>query len=257
MRKSPDGKSTSSLIVSAYTAGNADVFAKIVALHIPENSTVADVTFGTGVFWKKIPNDYCKVLTTDISTGVDCRNLPYDDSSLDALVLDPPYMEGFFRKKQKAAGGTHAAFRKYYANGDEDSEPDGPKWADAVVSFYFDAIDEGIRVLKTKGILVVKCQDQVSANIQRLIHVEIINFATKKGLYCKDLFVVVRQNSPSVSRIVKQCHARKKHSYFLVFIKDHPSLHRAFFFPQSNLIERKGNHKKGFAKAKQCLPNSE
>ena len=250
MRKSPCGKSTSSLIVSAYTAGNAEVFANIIALHIPENSTVADVTFGTGVFWKKVPKDYCKILATDINMGVDCRFLPYDDSSLDALVLDPPYMEGFFRKSQKAAGGTHTAFRKYYANGDEDSEPDGPKWADAVVSFYFDAIDEGIRVLKTKGVLVVKCQDQVSANIQRLMHVEIINFAAKKGLYCKDLFVVVRQNSPAVSRILKQRHARKKHSYFLIFIKNCPSLRRAFFLPQSNLIEQKVHHKKDLAKAK-------
>ena len=37
--------------------------------------------------------------------------------------------------------------------------------------------------------------------------------------YAKDLFVVVRQNRPGVSRALKQVHARKNHSYFLVFVK--------------------------------------
>ena len=32
-------------------------------------------------------------------------------------------------------------------------------------------------------------------------------------------FVVVRTNKPSVSRLKKQQHARKNHSYFLVFQK--------------------------------------
>jgi hypothetical protein len=37
------------------------------------------------------------------------------------------------------------------------------------------------------------------------------------GFYCKDLFVLVRNNAPGVSRLLKQKHARKNHSYFLVF----------------------------------------
>jgi hypothetical protein len=59
----------------------------------------------------------------------------------------------------------------------------------------------------------------VSAGKQRLTHVEIINEYEKKGFVVKDLFVVVLKNAASVSRIVKQLHARKNHSYFLIFIK--------------------------------------
>ncbi len=56
------------------------------------------------------------------------------------------------------------------------------------------------------------------ANSQRLTHVEIVNALA--GLFaCKDLFVVVRANRPVVSRLKKQVHARKNHSYFLVFVK--------------------------------------
>src|SRR5947209_20274800 len=78
---------------------------------------------------------------------------------------------------------------------------------------------EAHRVLRDNGILIVKCQDEVSANRQNLTHVEIINEYEKLGFYTKDLFIVVRQNKPVVSRLKKQVHARKNHSYFLVFSK--------------------------------------
>ena len=67
--------------------------------------------------------------------------------------------------------------------------------------------------------MIVKCQDEVSANRQRLTHVEIINFYESIGFYTKDLFIVVRPNRPGVSRLKKQAHARKNHSYFVVFVK--------------------------------------
>jgi hypothetical protein len=35
----------------------------------------------------------------------------------------------------------------------------------------------------------------------------------------EDLFVVMRMNKPGVSRMLRQVHARKNHSYFLVFRK--------------------------------------
>jgi DNA methylase len=218
-KRTQGGVATSNLVVSAYTSGNNEVFPQILYLHVPQGSTVADVTYGKGVFWGKVPKLLYKVLATDIATGVDCRNLPYEDSSLDCVVLDPPYMEGFFRNKgDKAGGGTYAAFRDHYSNGNEENE-DAPKWHAAVVDFYFKAGREAKRVLKDDGVLIVKCQDEVSANRQNLTHVEIINEYEKTGFYTKDLFVVVRPNKPGVSRLKKQVHARKNHSYFLVFVK--------------------------------------
>ena len=65
----------------------------------------------------------------------------------------------------------------------------------------------------------MKCQDEVSANKQRLTHVEIISSYEAMGFYTKDLFVLMRSNAPGVSRIKTQVHARKNHSYFLVFEK--------------------------------------
>ncbi|MHC5718646.1 MAG: hypothetical protein ACYTX0_42890, partial [Nostoc sp.] len=89
----------------------------------------------------------------------------------------------------------------------------------AVVDLYFKSGLEAYRVIKPKGIFIVKCQDEVSANKQRLTHVEIITAYESLGFYTKDLFVVMRANQPGVSRLKTQVHARKNHSYFLIFQK--------------------------------------
>lgn len=213
------GVATSHVIQSAHVGGNEDVFPQILQLHVAVGSIVADVTWGKGVFWKKVPEGLYTVRATDLKTGVDCRNLPYHNSEIDCVVLDPPYMEGLLRKNTDHLGGvgTYAAFRESYSNGQPvEGEP---KWHDAVLDLYYKAADEACRVLRKKGVFIVKCQDEVSAGKQRLTHVEIINEFENKGFIVKDLFVVVRRNSASMSRVVKQLHARKNHSYFLVFIK--------------------------------------
>ena len=216
-RRVQGGVATSDVIVSARVGGNADVFPNILRLHVPRGSAVADVTYGKGVFWRNVEPGLYDVRATDIAAGVDCRDLPYADGAMDCVVLDPPYMEGFYRNapSQKAGGGSYAAFREHYANGDE--RPRGGKWHAAVIEFYREAGAEARRVLREGGVLIVKCQDEVSANRQWLTHVEIINDYAKMGFYAKDLFVVVRANKPAVSRLKKQVHARKNHSYFLVF----------------------------------------
>lgn len=213
------GISTTNVVMSASINGNADIFPQILTLHVPDGSRIADVTYGNGVFWRNVDLSKYEFFPSDIATGVDCRNLPYQDDSFDVVVLDPPYMEGLLRNNQdhKAGNGSFSAFRDYYSNGNEKS--DGPKWHAAVTDLYFKAGAEGYRVLKSNGVMIVKCQDEVSANRQWLTHVEIINHYEKMGFYTKDLFVVVRTNKAGISRLIKQKHARKNHSYFLVFVK--------------------------------------
>ncbi len=216
-RRVQGGVASSDLVLSATVAANASVFADVLRLHVPAGSRVADVTYGQGAFWREVPAGEYRLTPSDLKTGVDCRRLPYADASFDAVVLDPPYMEGLFRPAtgQLAGSGTHAAFRSRYSTGA--ASEGGPKYHEAVVDLYRRAGIEAHRVLRRRGIFIVKCQDEVSAGRQRLTHVELVNEYAER-FRVEDLFVVVRAGRPGVSRITRQLHARKNHSYFLVFV---------------------------------------
>ena len=211
-RKSPDGVATNDLIFSAATGSSDEIFPNILSLYVVPGSTIADVTYGKGVFWRKVPAGIFNLLPSDIATGTDCRNLPYRNETIDCVVFDPPYMH--------TPGGTahvnHQSYETYYQNNQSSSDK---KYHEAVLDLYFTAAQEARRVLRNGGIYIVKCQDEVCANLQRLSHVEIINELSGYGFIIEDLFVAVRKNKPGVSRILRQVHARKNHSYFLVFRK--------------------------------------
>lgn len=211
-RKRPDGVPTNDLVFSAYSGTNDEVFPFVLSLYVKPGSTVADVTYGKGVFWRRVPEGTYDLRATDLADGVDCRQLPYQNASIDCVVFDPPYMH--------TPGGTahvnHQNYEGYYRNNLASSQK---KYHEAVLDLYFSAAREAWRVLRSGGIYIVKCQDEVCANQQRLTHVEIINALQQYGFVTEDLFVVLRNGKPGVSRLLTQAHARKNHSYFIVFIK--------------------------------------
>lgn len=213
-RRVRNGRARNDLVVSAYAQGNDQVFPRVLGLYVKPGSVVADVTFGKGVFWRRIPPDAYDLRASDIRDGVDCRDLPYQDSEIDCGVLDPPYMH--------SPGGTahegHRPFESHYRNNATGNRT-GSKYHEAVLDLYLGAGQEAHRVLRDRGVLIVKCQDEVCANRQRFTHVEIVTAYESMGFVAEDLFVVVRNNRPGVSRVIRQVHARKNHSYFLVFWK--------------------------------------
>ncbi len=211
-RKSPNGVPTNDLVFTSYIGTNDEVFPFVLSLYVEPGSKVADVTYGKGVFWRRVPQNAYKLLATDLESGVDCRRLPYESSSIDCVVFDPPYMH--------TPGGSahvgHQNYEGYYKNNKANSEK---KYHDAVLDLYFTAALEAWRVLREGGTYIVKCQDEVCANQQRLTHVELIEELYKYRFVAEDLFVVVRTAKPGVSRLLTQAHARKNHSYFIVFLK--------------------------------------
>lgn len=217
-KRAQSGVATSNVINSSHVGNNSEVFPLILNLYVKPESVVADVTYGTGVFWKNVDTSLYRFYPSDLKTGVDARSLPYADDFLDAFVFDPPYMEGLYRKNSEslAGSGTHQSFREYYSDSSITKDTK-IKYHDKVLDMYLSVAVEAKRTLKDKGFFIVKCQDEVSANRQKLTHVELIYAYEKMGFYCKDLFVVTRTNKPSVSRVVKQEHSRKNHSYFLIF----------------------------------------
>jgi len=209
-----NGSPTNDLIYSAYKESNEFVFPRILTLYVPEGAVVADVTYGEGVFWRRVPKEQYVLLKSDIRTGTDCRELPYKNDEIDCVVLDPPYMH--------TPGGTahlgQSAFEKHYRN-NSTVNVTRMKYHEAVLALYEEAGRESYRVLRDRGVFIVKCQDEVCSNRQRFTHIEIIQKYIEMGFVAEDLFIVMRSNRPGVSRTKRQVHARKNHSYFLVFWK--------------------------------------
>jgi hypothetical protein len=230
------GRATNDLVHSAYQAPNDVVFPLILELYVPRGARIADVTYGKGVFWRRVDRGKYDINASDLKKdglpkgcrgGIDSRRLPYEDNSFDCVVFDPPYMH--------TPGGTahngHQNFEGYYANNAEQDhevvkrglEGTGgmlPKYHEAVLDLYFRSGREAWRVLRDEGIFIVKCQDEVCTNRQRLTHIEITNEFARCGFIVEDLFIVVRNNKPGVSRMMtRQYHARKNHSYFMIYRK--------------------------------------
>lgn len=212
------------LVLSAHVGSNDKVFPEVIDLHIDEGATVADVTYGNGTFWKRVPSRKYDLRATDIDPnkspdteeGVDCRDLPYENNELDCVVLDPPYAEGFYDGDRSNGGESSYWIKNRYANA-----ADGDlTYHEAVLNMYYEAGREADRVLHDDGKLIVKIQDEVSRNEQRLTHIEVTNYYENElDLVAEDLFVTVRSDTPVSPNIKRQRRARKNHSYFLVFKK--------------------------------------
>jgi tRNA G10 N-methylase Trm11 len=139
------------------------------------------------------------LLKTDLSTGTDFRNLSYENQSLDVLILDPPYMH--------AGEGIKASINDCYINRNTSHK--------SVIRLYAGGLLEAARVLKKKGRIIVKSQDETESGKQRMSHVEIISLLELFGFKLLDLFVLVQTSVPAM-RYDYQKSARKNHSYALV-----------------------------------------
>jgi 16S rRNA G966 N2-methylase RsmD len=191
-------------VYTCYQGKNADLIKHVSSLYFSDEMKIADVTWGKGAFWKKTDTSIYDFYPSDLKTGVDFRSLPYEDESFDVLVLDPPYAHNpgkmFVDATYNNAATTSGMYHK------------------DIIELYSKGMIEAYRVLKSKGLLLVKCQDEIESAKQKWSHIEIYNIALKLGYYAKDLFVLHQDTKPYIQH-KNQKHARKNHSYLWAFIK--------------------------------------
>ena len=194
---------------------NEDILDSIIKLHIPSGKFDLDPTYSKGNFYKWITEPYYKYdinPQTENTIKADCRNLPLKDKSVQSIVFDPPFLATKGPSLEKK-DGNNIIVKNYscYPNERE------------LHNFYIDSLKEFYRLLKDKGILVVKCQDKVSSGNQYFSHCFIHEQAVKQGFYPIDLFILIAR-SRIIGRIKNQHHARKYHSYFWVFKKENKTV---------------------------------
>lgn len=186
---------------------NADLISEVVSLYAADDSKVADLTYGKGVFWRKTP--HLDVTGSDIITvperPYDFRDTPYQDGSFDIAVLDPPYIH---------SPGKHQTDSRYQ----NAATTKGMLWADLRRELYIPGMREAMRIVKPQGGQIwVKCKDQVQSGMHRWCHAELLHDALELGLYPRDLFILMAKSRTSNNRWSVQHHARKPHSFLWVF----------------------------------------
>lgn len=196
-------------ILSSMVGNNADIFPTILDLYAFKGAIIADVTYGTGAFWRKVDRNKYNLLSSDIQTGTDLKNLPYQDGTIDMVVLDPPYI-------YSPKGTMKTTISKGYAlNGEKGGSLLTTQ--NDVLQLYFDGIKEARRVLKKHGILVIKTKDVIQSGKQVWMHSKLLEL---EGFISEDLFVLIQTTVPTMDPKWKsQHHARKNHSYFLIHKK--------------------------------------
>lgn len=203
-------------VVSVVHGNNADLISHIAPLYLPRGARVRDVTWGKGVFWRKLERADVQVIGSDIADHIatdgviqaDFRFLPDGDASVDVVVLDPPYIHN---------PGQHPTDTRY----NNAATTGGMSHLD-IRELYRDGMREAMRVLRPGGRLWVKGKDEIESGRQCWSHVELHADAVNLGYYVKDSFILVPPSRTSMRRWDTQKHARKVHSFLWVFEKPVP-----------------------------------
>jgi hypothetical protein len=192
-------------VISIVSGSNADLMEQVSRLWINPGDNVADVTFGNGAFWNKLHD--IDVKGSDMATGTDCRNLPYDDGSFSVAVFDPPY--------QPMHGNPTRSF------GVGDSYRSGStalQTINDVLGLYRDGMKEISRILAPGGRALVKCQDMTYNHRLHLVSLDVLRIMNDAGLDLADQFILAnRSRMPQPTR--RQQRAHRGHSVLWVGVK--------------------------------------
>ena len=199
-----------SSVISTVSYNQHEIIQNIIRLHLGGEPIECDPTYSKGVFYKEGSGVTPPKLKFDLypqtqdTVKADCYSLPLESCTISSIMYDPPFIAGHTGKKPTGLIGERFHGFPYVSD----------LW-----EFYDKSLSEFYRVLKPRGKLIVKCQDTVSSGKQHLSHVHIIKQAEKLGFYTKDLFILLAKTRLIGHNHKQQKHARKFHSYFLVFEK--------------------------------------
>lgn len=192
---------------------NAELIAECAQLGYLDRTWVTlDCTYGKGRFWTEWKPDHLNLVCSDLNPSdrhvskVDFTCMPYADDAFDAVVFDPPYkLSGTSHNRGPASGDASYGVSSYVPIFERHS-------------LIFDGLDECMRVLKSGGYLLVKCQDQVSSG---RVHWQTRLFAGHAEALGATLVDML--HLPSYRRQPKgtrQLHARRNYSTLLILRKN-------------------------------------
>jgi predicted methyltransferase len=134
--------------------------------------------------------------------------MPFDDSSFDVVVYDPPHVPNQGKDRSKDFNTRFGLTLK------------SPKEEGYSFSFMYPPfVSEAYRVLRPEGILLCKVADYVHGHKYQWAHLELIAAATQVGFCPCDCIIKVRKGPIVDPRWKNAHHARRQHCFWLIFRK--------------------------------------
>jgi hypothetical protein len=187
-----------------------ELLASILKLYLNGSPVDIDPCFSKGNVWKGLPQPLWKYdlnPQTKYTMRGDARNLvDWNNGVVGSVFFDPPWMIGAGAKS--VMGQRYSSFKSL----------------DELWTMVNLSIQEFQRILRDGGVLIVKCQDLIVNHEFVPLHCGIIDHCERIGLNLTDIFILVRGTAMLNNRVETQIHARKTHSYYLVFHKNKPRL---------------------------------
>lgn len=173
-------------------------------------SSIADVTYGRGRFWKN--SSYSdRLIRMDGEPSVrtvikrDFAKTGLGDRSLDVVVFDPPHIS------ENDTPRASRLVRSGMGFGSVEKAAD-------VTALFPGFLREAWRILRADGVVLCKISDQVHRGRSRWQHVSLMLEAERRGFMVCDLIVKVRRMA-LMGAWKRALHARKVHAFWIVLRK--------------------------------------
>ncbi len=172
---------------------------------------ILDATVNQGRFWV---GGSRPVVGMDINPRYkpdvvgDNRAMPFAADEFDVVVYDPPHVPNQGRDRVKD-------FTTRFGLGEKSPAENGYNFSHLYPPF----MAEAFRVLRREGVLFCKIADYVHNHRYQWAHVELIKAAVAAGFLACDCIIKARKGPIVDPKWKTAHHARRRHSYWLIFRK--------------------------------------
>lgn len=214
-------------VVKSVSGNQHEILWNIMQLFNGGKPFDCDITYSVGGFYgeHKITNNDGEQIIVDIpqpkykfdvypqtadTVKIDAwGQIPLEDKSIDSIVVDLPFVITVGPSLQRQGQRDNIIARRF----------SGYYPARELYESYAHWIAESYRVLKDKGLCVFKTQATVSGGINHDIPRFSCMCAERESFVVDDQFVLTAKARLISGKIKRQMHARKFHSFFLIFRK--------------------------------------
>lgn len=191
--------------ISSVSDSQDEILNSILRLYIKKDRYECDITYSRGNFYRKSFPPQLKFdkypLSDDVRPLKEFHEIK--DNSLTSVVFDLPFI---LRSKWKQGSKIINRFDCF------ETIEELLETNKYMVNLSYSKLDR-------KGWLIIKTMDLHFANKMYSIHTFLINYAESMGLRLIDTFILIARTKILMKLNRQQRHAKKFHSYFLVFQK--------------------------------------